>query len=75
MITNISIRSKFNDIGSIETMIAKKCLLFLGEIIRIPCKCIRKNIKMFKHNKPLSCIPARLVNAFLKIKRPIEDLI
>ena len=49
-ITNIIVRSKLIDIGSIQTIIAKRRLLSLGKIIRMPC----------------NCILARLITAFLK---------
>ena len=54
-IANISVRAKFNDIGSIETISTKRRFLFLGKIIRMPFK----------------CIPARLITTFLENKRPI----
>ena len=48
-------RAKFNDISYIETISAKRRLLSLGKIIRMPYK----------------CIPARLITTFLENKRPI----
>ena len=54
-ITNVSVRKNFNNIRNIDSLIAKRRLLFLGKIIRLP----------------RTKIPSRLISAFCPNKRPI----
>ena len=37
-ISNKNVRTSFNNIRKVESLIAKRRLLFVGKIIRIPCK-------------------------------------
>ena len=48
-ISNKKVRTSFNNIRKVESLIAKGRLLFVGKIMRIPCK----------------KIPARLISSFL----------
>jgi len=54
-ITNISVRKNFNNIRNIESLIAKRRLIFLGKIIRLP----------------KSKIPSRLISASCSNPRPV----
>ena len=54
-IKNIQVREKFKNIETIENIISKRRLMFIGKVIRMPCK----------------CVPARLPSAFQRNKRPL----
>ena len=58
-ISNKKVRTFFNNIRKVESLIAKRLLLFVGKIIRMHCK----------------KIPARLISAFIYKKDLKEDLI
>ena len=47
-IRNLYVRKKFLNIKTIEIIISKRRLIFIGKIIRMPCK----------------CVPARLISTF-----------
>ena len=49
------VRKKFLNIETIENIISKRRLIFIGKIIRMKCK----------------CVPARLIFAFQMEKRPL----
>ena len=53
-IRNSHVRKKFLNIETIENIISKRILIFIGEIIRMKCK----------------CVPARLISAFQMEKGP-----
>ena len=55
-IRNSRVRKNFNNIGTIENIISKRRLIFIGEIIRM------------KGN----CVPARLISTFQMEKRPLD---
>ena len=54
-ISNVSVRKNFNSIKNIDSLIAKRRLIFLGKIIRLPS----------------SKIPSRLIFAFCPNTRPL----
>ena len=54
-ITNVSVRKSFNNIRNIDSLIAKRRLIFLGKIIRLP----------------KSKIPSRLISASCTNPRPV----
>ena len=54
-ITNVSVRKSFNNIRNIDSLIAKRRLIFLGKIIRLP----------------KSKIPSRLISASCNNPRPV----
>ena len=54
-LTNVSIRKNFNNIRNIDSLIAKRRLIFLGKIMRLPG----------------SNIPSRLISAFCPNTRPL----
>ena len=58
-ISNKNIRTSFNNIRKVESLMVKRCLLFVGRIIRMLCK----------------KTPVRLISAFFYRKHLEEDLI
>ena len=54
-IKNIQVRETFKNIDTIENIISKRRLVFIGKVIYIPCK----------------CVPTRLISAFQTNKRPL----
>ena len=55
-IKNSQVRERFKNIDTIENIISKRRLIFIGKVIRMPCK----------------CVPARLISAFQTNKRPLS---
>ena len=58
-ISNKNIRTSFNNIRKVKSLMVKRCLLFVGRIIRMLCK----------------KTPVRLISAFVYKKHLEEDLI
>ena len=53
-ISNKNVRTSFNNIRKVESLIAKRRLLFVGKIIRMPCK--KRHVRLisaFQYKKEL----------------------
>ena len=40
-IKNIQVRENFKNVDTIENIISKRRLIFIGKVIRMPCKCVQ----------------------------------